>query len=381
MKKIVTLLLTAMSVGAIWGQKTKVAIYAEDKSGKNYSEFACEYLEHAIAKRGTYEVVNQTGAFLQQINREQGTQRSETASETQIAKLGKQSGFHLVCAVRISAADGDKRYYISARLIDVASAKIERSISPKWFSSDYFYRFEQACENIATSFFDKLAVFIEPEMVFVQGGTFTMGCTDEQGSDCDDNEKPQHDVTLSDYHIGKYEVTQAQWEALMGNNPSTFKGGDSPVENVSWDDIPEFISRLNAATGKNYRLPTEAEWEYAARGGNKSQGYKYSGGNNIYDVACFEGNSGDRTYPVGRKKPNELGIYDMSGNVWEWCLDWYDSYSATAQRDPVGASVGSYRVCRGGSWSNRARFCRVAFRSYFSPDSRSSIVGFRVVLP
>ena len=160
------------------------------------------------------------------------------------------------------------------------------------------------------------------EMVFVKGGTFMMGATPEQGSDAGDGEKPVHSVTVSDFYIGKYEVTQAQWKAVMGKNPSHYKGENRPVERVSWYDIQKFIEKLNAKTGKRYRLPTEAEWEYAARGGNQSKGYKYSGSNDIGSVAWYTNNSGDRTHPVGQKQPNELGLYDMTGNVWEWCSDW-----------------------------------------------------------
>jgi formylglycine-generating enzyme required for sulfatase activity len=213
-------------------------------------------------------------------------------------------------------------------------------------------------------------------MVFVEGGTFNMGCTSEQGSDCYDNEKPAHRVTVSDFYICKYEVTQAQWESVMGSNPSNFKGDNLPVETVSWDDIQEFIKKLNAQTGKNYRLPTEAEWEYAARGGTKSKGYKYSGSNNLAEVAWFGGNSG--SHPVGTKQPNELGIYDMSGNVWEWCSDWDGTYSASAQQNPIGASSGSARVSRGGSWSSRAQGCRVAARGGISSGDRYGILGFRL---
>jgi formylglycine-generating enzyme required for sulfatase activity len=215
-------------------------------------------------------------------------------------------------------------------------------------------------------------------MVFVQGGTFRMGCTAEQQDDCDGDEKPVHEVTLSSYYIGKYEVTQAQWEALMGSNPSKFKGGNLPVENVSWDDVQVFIERLNAATGKRYRLPTEAEWEYAARGGKRSRNYKYSGSNSVEDVAWMDNNSGETTHPVGTKKANELGIYDMSGNVFEWCHDWYDDYPDSAQNNPVGASSGSYRVGRGGSWSYYAGICRMAIRGSRSPGRRDGLLGFRV---
>ncbi|MBR6483243.1 MAG: SUMF1/EgtB/PvdO family nonheme iron enzyme [Bacteroidaceae bacterium] len=219
-------------------------------------------------------------------------------------------------------------------------------------------------------------------MVYVEGGTFTMGATKEQGSDARDEEKPAHKVTLKGFYIGKYEVTQAEWKAVMGENPSYhFKGDNLPIENVSWDDCQEFIRKLNELTGKNFRLPTEAEWEYAARGGNKSRGYKYSGGNNVDDVAWYGGNSNYNTHPVGTKRANELGLYDMSGNVWEWCQDWYGSYSSSAQTNPTGLGSGSKRVLRGDSWGGRAWRCRLSFRGGVNPDGRSGSVGLRLVIP
>ena len=167
----------------------------------------------------------------------------------------------------------------------------------------------------------------------------------------------------------------------MGNNPSKFNQGDDyPVEKVSWDNVQEFIAKLNELTGKKYALPTEAQWEYAARGGEKSKGYKYSGSNDLDEVAWYDSNSNNATNPVGMKAPNELGIYDMTGNVWEWCQDWYDEYSSDAQIDPVGSEDGSYRVFRGGSWFNDARRCRVSFRSETEPDNRYFYLGFRLVL-
>ena len=214
-------------------------------------------------------------------------------------------------------------------------------------------------------------------MVAVPGGTFIMGATAEQGSDAWDDEKPAHSVTLSSYYIGKTEVTQELWEAVMGNNPSDHKGAKLSVEQVSWDDCQEFIRKLNQKTGKNFRLPTEAEWEYAARGGNRSRGYKYSGSNNIADVAWFDGWSG--THEVATKRANELGLYDMSGNVYEWCSDWYGSYSRSAQTNPTGPSSGSDRVRRGG-WDLNARNCRVSIRNYFSPGRRRDDIGLRLAL-
>jgi formylglycine-generating enzyme required for sulfatase activity len=220
----------------------------------------------------------------------------------------------------------------------------------------------------------------EPEMVFVEGGTFTMGSPDGVGYSW---ERPQHQVTLSNFNIGKFEVTQSQWKAVMGNNPSNFndKGDNFPIEQVSWDDIQEFLTQLNQLTGKNYRLPTEAEWEYAARGGKQTHNYNYSGSNTIDNVAWYRDNSGSSTHQVGTKQANELGIYDMSGNVWEWCSDWYGSYTSEAQTNPAGPATGSDRVIRGGSWGNDASDCRVAFRYSSSPGFRSLMLGFRVVLP
>ena len=214
------------------------------------------------------------------------------------------------------------------------------------------------------------------DMVFVQGGTFQMGSNDSEA-----DEKPMHLVTLSDFYIGKTEVTQKQWFDVMGNNPSSFSGCDNcPVESVSWNDVQVFIQKLNQKTKKNYRLPTEAEWEYAAKGGNKSKVFIYSGSNNIEDVAWYHQNSGYKTHLVGQKQSNELGLYDMSGNVWEWCSDLNGYYSSDLQINPVGPSQFSTRVNRGGSWHYREQLCRNSFRSCDHPDSRSNNLGFRLVV-
>lgn len=219
------------------------------------------------------------------------------------------------------------------------------------------------------------------KMIKVEGGTFTMGATEEQGDDAYDWEKPTHQVTLSDYYIGETEVTQALWEAVMGENPSEFAGnGNRPVEMVSWDDCRIFISRLNELTGRNFKLPTEAQWEYAARGGNQSQGYKYAGSNTVDEVAWYDENSASSTHPVKQKAANELGLYDMSGNVLEWCSDWYGVYDDAVQTDPQGHVQGSYRVLRGGSWRDRSRNMRVSDRSWCPPDFRESSSGLRLAL-
>ena len=224
------------------------------------------------------------------------------------------------------------------------------------------------------------------KMIAVEGGTFKMGAQssdsggDNYDSDAEDDESPVHDVTLSSYYIGETEVTQELWEAVMGSNPSHSRGSQKPVENVSWNECQEFITKLNELTGKNFRLPTEAEWEYAARGGNKSKGYKYSGSNTIGNVAWYTENSGTKTHDVKTKQANELGIYDMSGNVWEYCQDWYGSYSSGSQTNPTGPSSGSYRVLRGGGCCNPSRSSLVSSRTYDSPNHRLDDHGFRLIL-
>lgn len=231
----------------------------------------------------------------------------------------------------------------------------------------------------------------EPEMVFVEGGTFWMG-SEADDENAYDDEKPAHHVTLNNFYIGKYEVTQAEWRHVMGSNPSELynTGCDRcPVDLVSWDDVQEFISKLNALTGKLYRLPTEAEWEYAARGGNKSQGYLYSGSNNLDEVGWYDGNAkkgdphGNRktTRPVGTKKANELGIHDMSGNVDEWCADdWHSNYTGapTDGRAWVDSPQSDGRVWRGGCYYDAAQYCRVVRRYYSVPEALYYGLGFRL---
>ena len=221
---------------------------------------------------------------------------------------------------------------------------------------------------------------ISIDMVKVEAGTFMMGATSEMENPYP-WEKPVHQVTLTnDYYIGKYEVIQALWQAVMGSNPSFFKGDDLPVEQVSWDDCQEFISKLNSMTGRKFRLPTEAEWEYAARGGKKSRGYQYSGSSNISDVVWYDGNSHYNTHPVGTKQSNELGLYDMTGNVWEWCQDWYGSYVSSSQINPIGAVSGLNRVVRGGGWNYDAKGCRSSVRIDRWSLRRQSDQGLRLVL-
>ncbi|MDI9529911.1 MAG: formylglycine-generating enzyme family protein [Candidatus Cloacimonadota bacterium] len=231
------------------------------------------------------------------------------------------------------------------------------------------------------------------DWVYVEGGSLMMGSNDGE-----DDEKPVHKVTVSPFWIGKYEVTQAEWKEVMNSNPSYWKGDQLPVEQVNWFDAVDYCNKLSIKEGltpcysgsgkyitcdwtaNGYRLPTEAEWEFAAREGVKDKGYMYSASNDINSVAWYWDNAGKQTHSVGSKAANELGIYDMSGNVWEWCWDWYDEgyYAKSPGLDPRGADSGSYRVLRGGSWLNDDNFCRVANRFIFNPDCSYNNFGFRV---
>ncbi len=236
---------------------------------------------------------------------------------------------------------------------------------------------------------ERLAKFPEPiqdllkDMVLVKGGTFKMGST------ASEDEQPVHDVSLDDFKIGKYQITQAQWLAVMGNNPAHFKGNDKrPVENVSWNDTQNFIKKLNQLTGETFHLPTEAQWEFAARGGVESKGYKYAGSDNLEAVAWYRENSYKKgedhpdygTHPVGEKAANELDLYDMSGNVWEWCNDWYDKdyYKNCPKSNPKGPDSAAFRVLRGGSWYYSSRLCRSSYRDWYPPLIRFNYVGFRL---
>ena len=225
-------------------------------------------------------------------------------------------------------------------------------------------------------------------MIPVEGGTFSMGATAEQGNDANSRELPVHQVTLSSFYIGATEVTQELWEAVMGSNPSYFKGPLLPIENISWEDCQLFIASLNELTGQSFRLPTEAEWEFAARGGIESMGYKYAGSDNPAMVAWYSYNDSWElrgtgyygTHAVATRTPNELGLFDMSGNVHEWCHDWFGAYTTENQTNPVGPVSGSSRVYRSGCWYFDEWFCRVSFRNSMAASYRSYGIGLRLAL-
>jgi formylglycine-generating enzyme required for sulfatase activity len=221
----------------------------------------------------------------------------------------------------------------------------------------------------------------EPEMVLVKGGCFQMGDTFGVG---EDDERPVHEVCVGAFYIGKYEVTQEQWMAVMEKNPSKFTGDRRPVEKVSWDDAQQYIEKLNKLTGKNYRLPTETEWEYAARSGGMTE--KWVGTSNekeLGEYAWYEKNSGSKSHVVGTKRPNSQGLHDMSGNVWEWCQDRYGDlyYEESPREDPRGPRTGAYRAARGGGWNNRPRFERASNRDAFDPGKSNDNLGFRLSAP
>jgi len=295
-----------------------------------------------------------------------------------------------------------KRYTVSLNLFDTQNARAENAISKTCQSEDELIELIQAsvrellgessstlasvkAEPPASAIKTGLGEYRDPttgmEFVLVKGGCFEMGDTFGDG---DGNEKPVHEVCVDDFYLGKYEVTQGQWEKVMGNNPSRFKGRDNPAGQVSWNDVQEYIDRLNRQSGRKYRLPTEAEWEYAARSGGKRD--KFSGTSQESELgqyAWYSSNSGTQTHPVGQKKPNRLGLHDMSGNVWEWCADWYDEnyYKNSPKNNPRGPSSGIMRVFRGGSWGDSRGGVRAAGRTGTDPLFRYYLYsGFRLGL-
>lgn len=253
------------------------------------------------------------------------------------------------------------KYYLVAFglcLVLGLNAQVETSASDKALAS-------YTETGIASSF----------KMLAIPAGTFIMGCTSEQQG-CDEDEQPAHEVTLSGFYMSEAEVTQAQWKAVMGTNPGSFSDcDDCPVGQVSYEDIQTFLSKLNAQCGKQYRLPTEAEWEYAARGGEY---YLYGGSNTIDDVAWYASNSSAKLHPVKGKRANGYGLYDMTGNVYEWCNDLYSSYHSYSQTNPTGGSASSERIIRGGSFEEDTSYCPVTFRNYLRSNVRSVAIGFRI---
>lgn len=406
MKKIITLCILCLMAVSMQAQRIAVL---EFSAGVGISQADVDGISSIFItyfRPQGYTLVERT--LIDKVIDEQQFQRGKL-TESQMVRIGRLLNVSKVVVGQINIVMG--QYNVDVRAINVETGTVAATAGDAFDKAT----FRTKMQTIAQSLAKKIAITpttqatpAEPQkpqqpqqlqnpvsysngvltvngvqycMIKVEGGTFTMGATSEQGSDACGAERPTHQVTLSTYYIGRTEVTQALWEAVMGSNPSRFKGKKLPVENVSYNDCKQFIEKLNVMTGQDFRLPTEAEWEFAARGGNQSHGYKYSGSNHLDDVAWYNENSGSETNTVATKRPNELGIYDMSGNVDEWCSDSYANYTSSPQTNPRGGS-GSQRVRRGGSggWDSDARWCRVSFRTYYYPDNGSSVLGLRLVL-
>ena len=386
----------------------KIVILNILSGSSSLSDYVIDELIANAVRDGLFTVVDRSQ--LDAIRDEQQFQMSGAVDDNDALAIGKFFGAQTIVSGTLSALGGGA-YRITVRALDVQTAQVlgqyNRNIgsspvvnslmasgSPAGGATRQAQGAGQAQAALETKPVrqgTKGADFRDGktgvEMVFVAGGTFAMGCTGDQ-INCGDDEKPARDVTLGDFYIGRYEVTQKQWKAVMGNNPSAFMGDSLPVDKVNWAEAQDFIAELNKLTGKKYRLPTEAEWEYAARGGNKSRGYRYSGSSIIDKVAWYKENShvyegyGSRgkTHPAGGKQPNELGICDMSGNVWEWVGDWSGSYESAGLANPAGPPSGSDRAIRGGGWGSEAQGCRVSVRGANAPDHRGGDLGFRLAL-
>lgn len=405
-RKLLVLTLALIITASVVAQK-KVAVWETKCTDNSITSFQSTMvrggMETAVGNTPGYEVYDRS-AF-DAIMKEQNFQRSGAVDDKQIRQLGVMAGVQYII-VPEAAVDGNE-FYILVKMLDVETGKFGAVYEDLCGPSGAEIR--KACSNLGAQLFGSSgntgsSTATRPsnsnistsrgasslnfsvngvnfEMIKVEAGSFTMGCTYEQGGDCYDWEKPSHRVTITqDYYIGKFEVTQELYQAVMGTNPSNWNEYNRPVENVSWNDAMEFCAELSRLTGRQFTLPTEAEWEYAARGGKKSTSAKYSGSSSINNVAWYDGNSGNQTHPVGKLRPNELGIYDMSGNVSEWCLDWYGFYSSASQTDPMGPSSSSIRGLRGGNLFGNAESCRVSNRYNNAPGTRNFSIGFRVVL-
>ena len=424
MKKLLILLLSALSL-TVYAQTEvkKVAILETvDKMGNVPYGVLLQVrssLTYAISSNAGYEGYDRVD--MAAITGEQNFQRTGMVSDEEIKRLGEMTGASYVLIAEAAIYD-DQNIIIAAKILDVETGGVMSSTPPAVAPKDPM-KMAEACIRCSQTLvggkvptrttttttysqtgyasqpapaanqdFTETAWGVNMKMIWVEGGDFLMGCTSEQGGDCSSDEQNVRRVTVDGFYIGMLEVTQSQWEKVVGTSIYQQKtkadysntygvGSDYPMYYVSWDEAMEFCRLLSNKTGKTYTLPTEAQWEYAARGGNKNEGAKYAGSNMIDAVAWYTDNSGSSTHIVGSKRANALGIYDMSGNVWEWCKDWYaSSYVSYDTNNPVGPSSGSYRVNRGGSWDSSASDCRVANRNNYSPGDRSNGLGLRVVL-
>lgn len=411
---IVIFLVTAFSLSA---QTMKVALL-ETLNGDNSVQvkgiemnMVRGELRKAISNQNGFQAFTRTD--IDQLMKEHGFQNSGMVSDSQRKRLGEMSEADYICVSTLTKSNTD--FYLEAYLIDIETGEISNSATQYGrLDGGTYANLFQICQDLSQELvgyvgglgsgsnsnakpsrnhdYTETACGLNMRMIYVEGGTFTMGCTSEQEGDCFDNESPSRRTMVNSFYIGMFEVTQSQWEKVMGTTVYQQKnmvhpdwqlpgaGSSYPMYYVSWSEAEEFCQRLSQQTGKTYRLPTEAEWEYAARGGKKAEDTKYSGSSDINKVAWYSGNNNGSIHPCGTKQANALGIYDMSGNVWEWCEDWYGIYIYTDIDNPKGASAGEYRVVRGGSWTHYASYCRVSCHDRSKPDNRDHYGGFRVVM-
>lgn len=413
MKKLLTLCLLAVTICVVAQEKKTVAVLEPLDRQKAVPAYLLASIrmtmETAITLSDEYEAFDRSA--LDRLKQEQHFQQSgEVDDSDKIKHLGALAGVNYVVVPEVAGGDG--YVMISAKVMDVEKGRYDHAFDFEFVEMKP-QEIQKAARKLAVDMFGlsggptsssssyspsprpgshadftETAWDINMKMIWVEGGDFLMGCTSEQ-SDCESDEQNVRRVTLDGYWIGMCEVTQSQWEKVVGtsiyqqaNGGDTYGvGADYPMYYVSWDEAMEFCRLLSNKTGKTYTLPTEAQWEYAARGGNKADGTKYAGSNMVDAVAWYLDNSGGSAHPVGTKRGNSLGIYDMSGNVYEWCKDWYSSsYTSYDTNNPSGPSSGSDRVHRGGSWIRGARYSRVSFRGCNTPSSRFNYNGFRLVL-
>ena len=426
MKRLLTIFLSLCCLSAIAQTEVKKVAILEtvDKMGNVPYGVLLQVrssLTYAISSNAGYEGYDRVD--MAAITGEQNFQRTGMVSDEQIKRLGEMTGAAYVLIAEAALYD-DQNIIIAAKILDVETGGVMSSTPPAVAPKDPM-KMAEACIRCSQTLvggkmptrttttttysqtgyasqptpaanqdFTETAWGVNMKMIWVEGGDFLMGCTSEQGGDCGSDEQNVRRVTVDGFYIGMLEVTQSQWEKVVGTSiyqkmmskpykcgsPDPYGvGSDYPMYSVTWDDAMEFCRLLSNKTGRTYTLPTEAQWEYAARGGNKNEGTKYAGSNMIDDVAWYNGNSGESNHIVGSKRANALGIYDMTGNVWEWCKDWYaDSYVSYDTNNPVGPSSGTRHVYRGGSWNNSASYCRVASRSGWTRGCDID-KGFRVV--
>jgi formylglycine-generating enzyme required for sulfatase activity len=406
MKKLFFYLVFAICAVTAFGQNILVLAPLLNEGGIEEVQIRTlsRLLENAIQRTRRFDIIDRGAA--EDILKEHGFQLSDLSDTRKTAELGRVLNANFLVRPSVMPLAGD--LFLESRIVEMNTARMLNSAEVR-IRADLSDAYDKL-GGLAQALTGTVPAAniparnvpvnnIPANMVLVEGGTFQMGST---GGDSD--ERPVHTVTVGSFYRGRTEVTQKEWMEVMGNNPSNFRGDNLPVEMVSWNDAIEYCNRLSLKEGltpayrgsgnnitcdfnaSGYRLPTEAEWEYAAKGGNKDYiSYEYSGSNSVDVVAWYNGNSGNTTHPVGTKRPNSLGLYDMNGNVWEWCWDWYGGYSGGSQTDPAGpsgpTSSGTYRVLRGGSWGSAAAYVRSAFRNYDTPSSRSNYIGFRLVRP